>query len=1049
VWRGKYALQHEKNPVDMHKRLAKNFASVMDVSEEEIFNYLKDFKYIIPQGSVMSMLGSDKIGSLSNCFVVGQPYDSYGGIFEKDQQLAQLMKRRGGVGIDISTLRPNTVPTSNAAGTSTGAVSFMERFSNTTREVAQNGRRGALMISIDCRHPDVFNFATIKSDLTKVTGANISIQYRDDFMESVDKDDDYILRFPCEQEVSVYDFINSPYNELIEKEDSYFMRIRAKELWDLTNEQAHARAEPGIMYINTHWDYSPDTVYERYKGVTTNPCFHPDTLIETEYGRLKISDINKPMRVYSMDSDGRLVMSNASPAFVSKKNAKTLKITLKSGSSIQVTPKHKLYCQDIGWVKAKDLRVGNALGHLCRSRRGAKYAGVHLSTSPNKQKDQVMEHKLVFGPHKAGMNVHHLDRNTYNNSINNLVLLSHNDHARLIATENNPQTHQVRNDLGKFISGKNSKKETKTIVNLPEHLKTKMLSRFHNCIVSIEEGETTDVYDIQVENTHCVIANNIVAHNCGEIFMSAYDACRLILINLLSLVDQPFTKEANIDYPKLYEIAYVTQKMGDAIVDLEVQHIDRILDKIETDTEPEEVKEAERSLWLKVREITKGGRRTGCGITALGDMLAALNLSYDSEEALEVTDLVMKTIFQAQLTASIDLAEQFGPFEGWEPSLEFTIGNDMKLRGKNDFYQMIADDFPELAARMYENGRRNISWSTVAPAGSVSILTQTTSGIEPLFMPYYMRRKKVNPGDKNVRVDFTDQNGDTWQEYPVVHPQFENYLKIKYLDDLVDELQDKEFLEIEFKSSPWFESTANDIDWKKRVELQGVIQKYTSHSISSTINLPNNVGVNEVKEIYMHSWKKKLKGVTVYRDGSRTGVLVSNTDKFTQTNAPKRPKTLDADVKIVKCMGEEWIVVVGLFEKKPYEVFAKTTKWILSDRSFKGTLTKVKKGKYNLDIGVLEIEDFSSKMTEEQETITRLVSTSLRHGADIKFIVEQLNKTPGTLKSFGKVLARTLKKYIPDGEKVSGAVCKKCNSKNIIYEEGCSRCQECGSSKCG
>jgi ribonucleotide reductase alpha subunit len=1084
VWRSKYASLGEKSPDDMHRRMAKEFARIeekyhkeelddpstlaklsdygynrMPLKEFDIYNLFKDFKYIVPQGSIMSSLGADHISSLSNCFVIGQPEDSYGGIMQKDEQLVQLMKRRGGVGIDISTLRPKGTEVTNAAKTSTGAVSFMERFSNSTREVAQGGRRGALMLTIDCRHPDVFDFVNIKKDRTKVTGANISVMLRDDFMEAVKKDEDYILRFPCDAEVDIEDieFLERrEYNISYEFRDAVIKKIKAKELYDSIVENAWENAEPGQMFVDRHHDYSPDSVYPQYKGVTTNPCFHPDTLIETEYGRMKIKDINRPMRVYSMDSDGRLIMANASASFISKTNAETLKITLKSGSSITVTPDHKLFVQDIGWFEVRDLKVGNQLGHLCRSRRGAKYAGVHLTTSPNKQRDQVMEHKLVYGQHDFDMNVHHKDRNTYNNSIDNLELLSHSAHATLTAIEDNPQVHQVRDHSGKFISGKYSKKGAKTIVGLPEELKTNVISKSHNRIISIEPGETTDVWDIQVEDTHCLIANNIVAHNCGEIFMQPYDSCRLMALNLYSFVDNPFTDKATFDFDKLYKVAYEQQRLADDLVDLELEHISRILAKIHSDNLSDDVKRVEIELWEKVYDVAKNGRRTGCGFTALGDALAALNIKYD--ESHSMIGSIMYQKMKGELDCSIDLSILRGSFDGWDVDKEFDIIPDNAIEaGKNSFYEFIRQQFPEQSGRMSVYGRRNISWSTCAPTGSVSLLTQTSSGLEPLFMPYYMRRKKINPNDKDVRVDFVDQNGDSWQEFPVLHPKFKEWSvneldgKVSFPEFYINNLITKEDLQKLFEQSPWYGSTANDIDWLKRVEIQAIIQKFTSHSISSTINLPTNVTKEEVSNIYLRAYDKKLKGVTIYRDGCRTGVLVNtetkNKEEFTYHDAPKRPKSLPVNIGMITSRRFPWNVIVGMFDNKPYEVFAVPQ---FTDETT-GHLVKRSRGRYDLlkEDGSLLKADITKNMTGDEALTSRLVSTSLRHGANITFVIEQLMKSEGDITSFSKAIARGLKVYADHDLMASRATCSDCGSSNLRYEEGCLKCNDCGNSKCG
>lgn len=841
VWEGKYAAEGENNPDDMHRRMAKEFARIENeynkkqfsgfepsglkefnnfqnlsdygksrdfLTAEKIYMLFKNFKYIVPQGSIMSMLGVDKIGSLSNCFVIGQPEDSYGGILQKDEQLVQLMKRRGGVGIDISTLRPSGTDVTNAAKTSTGAASFMERFSNSTREVAQGGRRGALMLTIDVRHPDVFEFVNIKKDRTKVTGANISVMLRDDFMEAVKNDDDYILRFPCHLENG--DVIGT----LEESKEVVTKKIKAKELYDSIVENAWENAEPGQMFIDRHWNYSPDGAYEQYRGVTTNPC--------------------------------------------------------------------------------------------------------------------------------------------------------------------------------------------------------------------------------------------------GEIFMQPYDACRLMALNLLSFVENPYTEDAYVDWVKLYEIAYEQQRLADDLVDLELEHISRILAKIHSDEESDEVKRTEIELWEKVYDVASAGRRTGCGFTALGDMLAALGVSYDSQQGCDFIEKVMRTKMEAELDCTIDLAILRGEFKDWDWTKEFPNFGEDDCTGSNDFYRLIWEEFPEQAERMVLHGRRNVSWSTVAPTGSVSILTQTTSGLEPLFSPYYMRRKKVNPSDEGARVDFTDQNGDNWMEYPVLHPQFQRWMNMNFDYNMLkgENLSEKDYVQKAFEMSPWYEACAPDIDWKKRVDVQSIIQKYTSHSISSTINLPNDVTKEEVAEIYIHSYDKGLKGVTVYRDGCRTGVLVTETakpsDKFEYHDAPKRSKSLPCEVHKTTSKGENWLVIVGLMENKPYEVFCVRNDFNISGNHLVGDLIKEGKGKYCLNIkDVIEISEVTSEMTDEQEIITRMISTALRHGADITFIVEQLNKSHGDITSFSKAIARTLKRYVNEEKMVSRATCTECGSNNLVFEEGCLSCKECGSSKCG
>ena len=860
VWQEKYALEGENTPDDMHKRMAKEFGRIEksyqvegveirnigklsqygisreNLTEDSIYNLFKDFKYIIPQGSIMSQLGAPQIGSLSNCFVIGQPEDSYGGIFQKDEEMAQLMKRRGGVGIDISTLRPSGAATSNAAKTSTGAISFMHRFSNTTREVAQNGRRGALMISMDINHPDIMDFIKIKRDLTQVTGANISIKLNKKFMEAVEKDEDYWLKFPCNAIAGVLiDKDDIPYGELVtallpigyKEEDgaliSHVKRIKAREYWDEIIKSAHGVAEPGLMYWDNMVEYSPDGVYEQYKQITTNPC--------------------------------------------------------------------------------------------------------------------------------------------------------------------------------------------------------------------------------------------------SEIGMQPYDACRLIAVNLFSFVKNPFTDEAEFDYTRFYEVNYEAMRLSDDLIDLEIEHIKRIMDKIKKDPESNAVKSREAILWEKILNTATASRRTGLGFTGLGDTLAAMNVKYGSHTGLMITEEIMHTKMMSELDCTIDLAVLRGPFEGWDVNTEF-VGVNIGV-GTNDFYQFLLDNYPNRCQRMAAFGRRNVSWNTVAPTGTVSLMTQTTSGIEPIYSIYpYVRRKKININDKNIRIDFTDQNGDSWQEFAVIHPKLLKYIekfkddidadKIKFLaENKVTKKEEEILVELVTKfineiGTPWDGSSANDVNWEKRVNIQSVIQKYITHSISSTINLPNDVSEEEVSNIYMESWKKGIKGITVYRDGSRSGVLVSQKEtedgvNFEYKDAIKRPKSLKCDIHTTSSKGVKYNIIVGLLDKKPYEVFVipHFTNEVTMD------LVKIKKCRYDLiKECFVYSEDITTEMTDEQEAITRLISTSLRHGADIKYLVEQLNKTTGSIFGFTGSLSRVLKKYIPEGAK-STVICNDCGSDQVIFEEGCSKCLNCGSSKCG
>lgn len=867
VWQGKYALKNgkgeivEQTPRDMHLRMAAEFArneakywgtdvfhedlsphgkklqmeffktqGEVELIMEMIFPYMDRFKHIIPQGSIMSALGNFyKLQSLSNCFVVPAPLDSYGGIFKTDQEIAQLEKRRGGVGTNLNTLRPDDTPVLNAAGTSTGAHSFMDRYSNTTREVAQNGRRGALMLLMDVRHPDIFKFVAKKKDRTKVTGANVSSQLTNEFMHAVEADADFLCKFPIDLQVELddLDHVELPYSKLVTLDEGiYVMRIKAKELYDLIVEMAWENAEPGVAFMSTVNDWSPEGVYELFKAIASNPC--------------------------------------------------------------------------------------------------------------------------------------------------------------------------------------------------------------------------------------------------GEQWMQAYDACRLLAANMFNFVVNPFKKDAHIDYDKVYEVFYMQQRMADNIVDLEIEYVDKIIEKIKKDPEPEDVKANELNLWNKVKETATASRRTGCGFTALADMIAALGMKYDSDEALDVVKTVMQTKMRAELDCTIDLAIMRGTFTGWDSSKEYTLDDEGEIYTcHNDFYNMLAIEFPTQVMRMIKYGRRNINWSTVAPTGSVSIIAilnkyaNTSGGCEAVFMPFYFRNKKVNPSDKNVRVDFVDQNGDAWQTFPVVMGGFKEWLDA-YAEEnnfapFVIEDMTKDELQEYFEISPYYGSCAGDISWKKRIEMQSILQRYTTNAISSTLNLPADVSRATVAGIYMEAWKQGLKGVTIYRDGCRTGVLVADTkqqdDGIVYHDAPKRPESLDAELNIIRVRGVKYAVVVGFLNGKPYEVFA----FDASDEIFndlvavKGTIRKRSKGRYDfirLDgAKITHIQDIA--LHADEQMLTRLVSGMMRHGVNPKYIYEQITKCPLEIVSFGKALSRIIKKYIPEKELLKGQSCKDCGSTNVRLQEGCLTCNDCGSSKCG
>lgn len=860
VWLGKYAvinkekIYQEETPDDMHIRMAKEFSTLQERNEgkevnenhydflskfgqafisngfsfDEILDLMKDYKYVIPQGSIMTMLGNKyKVGSLSNCFVIPAPYDSYGGILKNDEYLVQLMKRRGGVGQNLNTLRFNDSPVSNAAGSSTGVLSWMNRYSNTTREVAQNGRRGALMLLLSCLHPDIFDFTRAKADLTKVTGANISTMLTEDFMLAAEADNDFYCRFPIDipeetimAELKSRDINALPYNELITLSMGTVMKIKAKELFDLIIEMAWSNGEPGLAFMDAIHNYSPDGVYNLYRAIASNPC--------------------------------------------------------------------------------------------------------------------------------------------------------------------------------------------------------------------------------------------------GEQWMQAFDACRLLALNLFSTVIKPYTDEAKMDYDLLYRISYLQQKLADMIVDLEIEYVQRIIDKIKSDPEPEDIKATELGLWTKIKQTASNSRRTGCGFTALADMIAALNLKYDSDDAAKVIEKVCATKMRAELDCSIDLAVLNGPFHGWDKNLEYEFENNLPIRGKNKFFQMMLEEFPEQVLRMCKHGRRNVSWSTVAPTGTVSIVAKllkyanTSAGVEPVFFPWYFRNKKVNPGQEGVRVDFVDQNGDAWTKYPIVMGGFKEWYDVHMKNEqnpaLIEDLTEEE-LNYLFEKSPYYKACAGDISWEKRIEIQRIVQKYTTNAISSTLNLPADTSKETVRKIYLAAWKANLKGVTIYRDGCRTGVLVKEDKKevssFLYKDSVKRPKDLSSELFITTIKGVKYGVVIGTIDENPYEVFAFNLPENVRT-GITGTTSKEKKGKYNFNYkdGVLENIE-TAALHKDEQILTRLISGMLRHGVKPQFVMEQIDKCDLEIVSFGKAISRILKKYVKEEDLINRNKCSDCGSTELRMQEGCLTCNECGSSKCG
>lgn len=834
TWRNKYAADGEQTPDDTHRRLAKEFARVEsdyhwkgsnrmklsnygyqrpNLDEEAIYQLFKDFKYIIPGGSVMSGCGTGALVSLSNCFVIGSPKDSYAEIMKTRSQQAQLMKRRGGVGYDLSQLRPRGAKVNNAAKSSTGAASFMDVCSDITNEVAQNGRRGALMLSMSINHPDIEEFITKKQDLTKVTGANISVKVTDEFMQAVVEDTDYILRYPvdCSVDSTEFRFKNLQYNEIKKCEYSdlkYVKKVRARELWNTLMHCAWNTAEPGIMFEGAMHNYSPDGVYPDFKMVGTNPC--------------------------------------------------------------------------------------------------------------------------------------------------------------------------------------------------------------------------------------------------GEIPMGPFDSCRLIHINLSSYVVDPFTDKAHIDEELLYMHSYEAMRLADDLVDLEIEAVDRIIDTVKNDTDDTEFK-----LWSKIKETAIRGRRAGLGFTGLADAIAMLGLKYDSDEGISQVEQLMKVMFKGQLDSNIDMAIERGKFPACNISKElnpyyevFSDREGVYSHPENEWYDALCYNFPRESERMEKYGRRNISWSTVAPTGTVSIMAGTSSGIEPIFLPFYQRKRKCM--SESDRVDYVDKVGEKYTLFTVVHPNLKRWAieTMNYSESEVNEWSLGIWEEV-WKESPYYGSTAPEIDWRQRVKLQGVVQKYITHSISSTVNLAKETTEEEIADIYIEAWKQGLKGITIYRDGCREGVLtqVEKPKTIEGRQAPKRPKELEADAYLIKAKGEQFIILVGMLESKPYEVFAFRPRNPISFKPHKGVITKVSKMHYSFTSDVFHIDNLELANENVEENAATLYSSMLlRHGVDIKYIVKTAKKVNDNITSFSSAMCRVLSKYIPN-EEIKGEVCPDCGG-TLVREGGCIHCKDCGYSKC-
>lgn len=1146
VFLKKYALRDnednllEKTPENMHRRMAKEFARIESkypnpMSEEEIFGLLDKFKYIIPQGSPMFGIGNNfQYASLANCFVVDAPADSYASIMRADEELVQISKRRGGVGIDISNIRPNGSQTKNAAKTSTGIIPFAERFSNSIREVGQQNRRGALMITLSVHHPEVIDFIKSKSELNKITGANISVRITDEFMEAVKTNKEYEQRFP----------VDSPNPKIIKK-------VKAQDVWEEISKNAWANAEPGLLMWDTIIRESPADCYDNYKTQATNPSLKGDTLVLTDEGVFPIQYLaeNKPLikvmnlrkewqdaTVFCSGNDKQLVemtFTNGQSIYCTKehkfpilnKNGDILSqidgsvikkpsIEIKSGDKIYFpfldNPINNKNCKFnnedgfvLGWnlgdgwisyhsnekVKANqygfifskediDSGIGESIlaytnnlakvkSTLTQDHKSQAYKFVTTDKNVNKKMQELKACNKKDGIPKSiwegnsefikGFIDGLFSADGYiDNKKNRIILVS--AHEKLVkdiqkllcfyGIKSNLRHSSGKSKFPKYnsdkiyhrydlkISGLNVVKFA-TIFNLTNVKKQSKLydiinsdiqdyyknTREYLIVKSIKETDKyEDVYDITVDDdTHTFIMESGLTGNCGEIPLSAYDSCRLMVVNLYSFVENPFTPNAIFNGVLFNNTAWKMQRLMDDMVDLEIECIDKIIDKVNKDPEDDFTKSRELNLWTKIRTACVNGRRTGSGIVGLGDCLAALGIKYGTKDAQYFAQGMYRDFKLACYESSCKMAIERGVFPDYNADLESNC----------DFINRFYDDYRGLFKALKEHGRRNISLLTIAPTGTVSLVAGVTSGIEPAIWLEYTRRRKINPHETDVPVDFVDQSGDKWTNYKVFHPKLKEWSEITGETDVT--------------KSPWFGATSEDIDPIEKVKMQAAIQKHCDHSISVTTNLPNTATVEDVQNIYMESWKLGCKGVTVYRDGSRTGVLIKNEEKFKKHDAPKRPESLEGRLHDITYKGSIYTVIVGLYESNPYEVFIIPFDEKLQKTS--GNIVKHARGKYFFKSENINYNITGHTLGEDMDAITRLISTSLRHGADIQFIVTQLERTKGDLASFCKVLSRVLKKYIPDQTKVSGAECESCGGE-LVRNDGCISCKNCGWTKC-
>lgn len=1127
VWVDKYCLRDkngnllELSPIDMHKRLSSEFLRIESkyknpLSEKEIFRLLDGFKYLIPGGSPMAGIGNNHlISSLSNCFVIHNNYDHYGAIFVTDEEQVQLMKRRGGVGHDLSMLRPAGASTSNSATSATGVVPFMKRYSNSTGEVAQVGRRGALMLSLSINHPDAENFIKAKQDRVNVVYANVSLRVTDAFMRAVVEDDDFYQTFPINlsseqisKEFGELTLEETPYDELIggKTRNTFLKRVKARKLWKMITEGAWAHAEPGVLFWDRIINESPAKGYGEYwREKSTNPCLHGDTIIAVADGRngVKIKDlVGTRFPVYSArpnksngNRGGGWKCEIKSATAIESGVKPVVKVNLSNGSSFIVTEDHLLAKPDLTYIKAKD-SVGSELGkfYSFSNKNNNKSYRVINSFKNGYLSGYSRQYRMIweflYGKYDGkNFDIDHIDSDSTNDLISNLRLIGKDEHKE--ATDrfglNNPIQKLVGTRLHKLMNKRknilaNAKKydlQEEELVVKPEEFDLKYSKEIEDLkekkninvdfsgkifVESVEElNISVPVYDLIVQDNHnfyiitktdddkFLNSSGVLVHNCGELPLPEHDSCRLMALNLYSYVVNPFQPDSYFDFEKFKVDVRNSQRLMDDLVDLEIEKVELILLKIKNDIEPDYYKRVEFNLWNKILGKACNGRRTGLGVTAEGDMLAALGITYGSDESIEFTEKVHKILAIESYISSIILASERGCFKEWK------LDND----SHSQFLQRLIPELPKQYRKMYQfTGRRNIGNLTIAPTGSVSILTQTTSGIEPAFLIYYKRRRKISP-DATV-YDYKDEVGDKWLEYNVFHHKFiewfdKNWYKLsaKWFDfDYKPELEalsDDQVQQIILKS-PYNNSTSNDVNWLSKVKMQGAIQKWVDHSISVTVNIPKETPIEVVDKIYQTAWESGCKGCTIYRDGSRSGVLVKKeSSNFEYQDGVKRPKVLPCTIHRLTALRQKWVVLVGLNNDKPFEIFAlrDIDNQTFPEKITEGLIKKERKRVYSLT-GIQSgkeyyIEDISKYMPEDESVDTRKYSLMLRSRVHPKHIVEQIDKY-ATITSFDRAISRVLKLYLNGYS--SKDKCEKCGS-TLEFVEGCLVCKGCGFSKCG